>query len=243
MCIRDRFFPQGDPELEFFRDFVDEFEADDNFLIAAIHRKDGVFEQKFLEDFHQLTLDCRKLNSVIQTQSLTTFTYPLKTPFAITTLPVIDIDKPERYAKNKERILADERFVYNLISPDGNTLCILLKTVPEIQLEAADQLVIDLQQLVESYDFDSYHMLGRAYFQKELVAMQKREIVFSGVVSGLLVMLIMFLIYRRFFGIAIALVSIGLGMLVFMGLLGALGRELSAISALYPVLMLSLIHI
>ena len=234
----EQFFPQGDPELEFFREFVEEFEADDNFLIAAIRRDEGVFEQKFLEDFHDLTLKARGLESVTQSQSLTTFSYPLKTPFAITTLPVIDIDKPERYEKNKKRIMEDERFVYNLISPDAKTMCILMKTVPMIQLEAADQLVIDVQNLIETYDFDSYHMLGRAYFQKELVAMQKREIIFSGVVSGILVMFIMFLIYRRFYGIAIALVSIGLGMLVFMGLLGFLGRELSAISALYPVLMI-----
>ena len=234
----EQFFPQGDPDLEFFRDFVEEFEADDNFLIAAIRRDEGAFEQSFLEDFHQLTLEARKLESVTQSQSLTTFSYPLKTPFAITTLPVIDIKKPERYAKNKARIMADERFVYNLISPDAKTMCILLKTVPEIDLAQADQLVIDLQTLIEGYKFDSFHLLGRAYFQKELVAMQKREIIFSGVVSGILVMFIMFLIYRRFYGIAIALVSIGLGMLVFMGLLGALGRELSAISALYPVLMI-----
>jgi len=130
----EQFFPQGDPELEFFRDFVDEFEADDNFLIAAIRRDEGVFEQVFLEEFHDLTIKARGLESVIQSQSLTTFTYPLKTPFAITTLPVIDMKKPERYAKNKKRIMEDERFVYNLISPDAKTMCILLKTVPMIQL-------------------------------------------------------------------------------------------------------------
>jgi len=78
----EQFFPQGDPELEFFRDFVEEFEADDNFLIVAVHDKEDVFQQEFLEKFHQLTLAARGLESVIQTQSLTTFTYPLKTPFA-----------------------------------------------------------------------------------------------------------------------------------------------------------------
>ena len=144
----EQFFPQGDPELEFFRDFVDEFEADDNFLIVAVHNKEGIFEQDFLEDFHKLTLACRRLESVSQTQSLTTLTYPLKTPFAITTLPVIDIDKPERYEKNKKRILEDERFVYNLISPDAKSTSVLLKTVPAIQLDAADQLVLDIEELL-----------------------------------------------------------------------------------------------
>ena len=52
----EQFFPQGDPDLEFFQEFIKEFETDDNFLIVAVERKDGVFEQKFLEDFHDLTI-------------------------------------------------------------------------------------------------------------------------------------------------------------------------------------------
>lgn len=68
--------------------------------------------------------------------------------------------------------------------------------------------------------------------------MQKREIIVSASVSILLVLLIMFLIFRRFWSIFISLISIGLGMLLFMGLLGAWGRDLNAMSALYPVLMI-----
>jgi predicted RND superfamily exporter protein len=48
----------------------------------------------------------------------------------------------------------------------------------------------------------------------------------------------MFVIFRKPWGIFVALVSIGLGMLLFMGLLGATGRELNAMAALYPVLMI-----
>jgi len=68
--------------------------------------------------------------------------------------------------------------------------------------------------------------------------MQKREITISAIISGILVTLVMFLLFRRPWGIFVALVSIGLGMLLFMGLLGATGRELNAMAALYPVLMI-----
>ncbi|MEL6926257.1 MAG: MMPL family transporter, partial [Bacteroidota bacterium] len=43
---------------------------------------------------------------------------------------------------------------------------------------------------------------------------------------------------RRPWGITVALISIGLGMLLFMGFMGGTGRELNAMSALYPVLMI-----
>jgi predicted RND superfamily exporter protein len=48
----------------------------------------------------------------------------------------------------------------------------------------------------------------------------------------------MFLLYRKWIGILIALGSIALGLILFLGILGAWGREMNALSALYPVLML-----
>lgn len=234
----EQFFPEGDEDLAYFQEFIKEFESDDNFLLVAIRRSEGVFEQDFLKKFHDLTIKSRNLPHVVECQSLTKFVYPVKTPFAITSIPAIHIDDPSRYAADKQRILGDERFVHNLISEDATTLVIFLKTINSIQLDQAEELMTALQALVDSYDFEEYHYLGRPYFQKELVAMQKREVIVSAVISGILVTIILFWIYRRPWGIAISLFSIGLGMLLFMGLLGATGRELNAMAALYPVLMI-----
>jgi predicted RND superfamily exporter protein len=234
----EQFFPQGDPDLEVFQNFIQEFETDDNFLLVAVRREEGVFEQRFLEQFHELTLKSRELPHVLESQSLTKFSYPLRTPFAITSIPAIHIDQPERYEQDRARILQDERFVYNLINEDGTALVIFLKIIDGIQLGQARELMAALDELIGQYDFEAHHYLGRPYFQKELVAMQQREITVSAIVAGILVTLIMFFIFRRPWGIAVALFSIGLGMLLFMGFLGATGRELNAMAALYPVLMI-----
>ena len=94
-----------------------------------------------------------------------------------------------------------------------------------------------LDSLVKPFQFQSYHYLGRANFQKELVWMEKREVAVSTVVAAILVAIIMGLIFRRWQSVAIALISIGLSIMIFLGVLGAWGRELSAMAALYPVLM------
>ncbi|MCH2084661.1 MAG: MMPL family transporter [Saprospiraceae bacterium] len=234
----EQFFPEGDEDLAYFRDFIEEFETDDNFMLIAVRREEGVFEQKFLKQFHDFTLKTRTLPHVVESQSLTKFSYPIRTPFAITTVPAIHIDNPSRYDTDKIRLLNDERFVHNLISEDGKTLVVFLKTINSIQLDQAEEFMLALNELIAQYDFEEYHYLGRPYFQKELVAMQKREIIVSAIVSGFLVTIIMFLIFRKAWGISLALFSIGLGMLLFMGFLGATGRELNAMAALYPVLMI-----
>ena len=233
-----QFFPRGDEDLDFFLEFIDEFEGDDNFLLVALEREEGVFDSTFLSKAHDFSIRVRDLPGVENSQSLTSFGYPIKTPFAITTIPAIHLDDPSRYATDSVRIMQDERFVGNLINKRGTALVTVLKTPSLIDLEQSRALMAGLDSLMVSYDFADHHYLGPAYFQTQLVDLQIREVVVSAVVSGLLVTLVMFFLFRRPLGIAVSLVSIALGLLLFMGTLGLLGRELNAIAALYPVLMI-----
>jgi len=234
----EQFFPIGDPDLEAFREFVNEFETDDNFLLVALHRPEGVFDQEFLQKVHQFSLDCRDLPHVKQVLSLTKIGYPIKTPFAITSIPAIHLDRPELYASDKARLLKDERFVRNLISEDGKTLVVYLKNIESIELKQARELIKALDATVKKYQFKDYHYLGRPFFQQEMVRLQQKEIVVATLVSAILVTLAMYFVFRRFWGTAVAVVSMLLGLLLFVGFLGGFVRELNTLSALYPVLVL-----
>jgi len=234
----EQFFPEGDEDLAYFQDFIKSFETDDNFLMIAVTRDSGVFDQQFLEKFHDFSLKARDLPHVVTAQSLTKLSYPLKTPFGIIASPAIHIDQPDKYASDKKRILADKRFVNTLIDENARSLVVFLKLVNSIDLDQATALMDALDPLLASYNFEAFHMLGRPYFQKELVAMQKQEIIFSAVVSGILVTLIMLVIFRKIWGIGVAIASIGMGILLFIGFMGFTQREFSAMAALYPVLMI-----
>ncbi|PHI20436.1 hypothetical protein CEQ90_08220 [Lewinellaceae bacterium SD302] len=233
-----QFFPRGDEDLAFFLEFIEEFEGDDNFMLVALEEPEGIFDSTFLNKAHDFALSTRNLAQVEAVQSLTQFGYPVKTPFGITTIPAIHRNQPELFEQDRERLMQDERFVGNLINEDATALVIAIKTPSLINLDQSRELMTGLEGLAADYDFHDVHYLGPAYFQQEMVDMQIREVTVSALVSGLLVALIMFLIFRRPLGIIVALVSIGLGLLLFMGLLGIAGRELNAIAALYPVLMI-----
>jgi uncharacterized protein len=233
----EQFFPQGDADLEFFQQFIKDFETDDNFLLVGIENTEGVFHQPFLQKMDSLTSEADKLPYVKNAQSLTTIKLPLKTPFGITAIPALHVDDTSYYESDKAKILNDERFVRNLISEDGKSLVMLLKTKDKLTLEESEVLMSGLDSLIKPMHFNRYHYLGRANFQKELIWMEKREVAVSSIIAAILVGLIMTLIYRRVYSVLIALGSIGLSMLLFFGLLGALGRELSAMAALYPVLL------
>ncbi|MGB1120369.1 MAG: efflux RND transporter permease subunit [Saprospiraceae bacterium] len=231
------FFPQGDPDLQFFERFKEKFEADDNFLLIAVENKEGVFEQDFLEKFDSLGKLIKPLKVIKDVQSITTIKYPIISPLFTTQVDAVHIDDPSRYEEDKKRLLEDERFVGNLISEDATSVVLFAKTVDKMPQEEAENLMDSVRLLVNSFGFDDQHYLGRSNFQKELVRMQKREIIVSAAISNVLVIIILFLIFRTFWGTVISMGSVVLGLLLFMGFLGATGRELNAMAALYPVLM------
>lgn len=237
----DQFFPQGDPDWEFFKNYIKEFESDDNFLLVAVERREGVFDSTFLQNLHDFSLKAAELPHITSVQSLTKMQYPLQTPFGITAVPVIHLDQPEFYASDRQKVLQDPRFVHNLISSDGTAMTVLLKTVERSTLDQATAIMDSLETLLKPYRqtgvFDEVHVLGRAYFQKEMVRMEVREVLVSTVIAAILATLVLFFIFRRWWSVFISMAGIGLALLFFMGLLSALGRELNALSALYPILM------
>lgn len=235
----DQFFPQGDPDLEFYRSFIEEFETDDNFLLVAVKNEPDVFDSTFLSGFHEMALNMRNLPFVNNVQSLTQLSYPVKTPFGLSALPYLHYNQPEYYDSDKKSLLSDPRFVYNLIDGQGTSLAITIKTDENLSMSDARILSDSLDIIIEQAGFrEKSHILGRAFFTRELIDFQKREMLLAFLASVLLVSFIMVVIYRKPIGIAVSLGSIALGLLLFTGYLGAAGIELNAVSALFPVIML-----
>ena len=71
------FFSEGDEELEFYQDFVSELGTDDSYLFIALENENSLFDNIFLERFHQFSLDAKGLPYVKRSESLTTLCYPL----------------------------------------------------------------------------------------------------------------------------------------------------------------------
>ena len=236
----EQFFPQGDPDLAFFQDFIKNFEPDDNFLLVGVEAPKsemGVFNQNFLRRFDSLTEKSAELPYITSNQSLTKVKLPVKSLFGVFPVPAIHLEDTSFYAEDRAKTLSDQRFVRNLISEDGQSLVLFLKTKDRLRLDESNVLLHALDSLIKPMNFDNYHYLGRANFQKELAGMQQREVIVSTFIAAILVALIIIILFLRWKTVVLALTSIGLSMLLFMGVLGALGRELTVMAALYPVLM------
>ncbi len=238
------FFPDGDEDIRYFTEFKRNFEPDDNFLLLAVRREEGLMDSLFLSDVLTFGQRVREIKGdsgqLIQSaQSLLNIEYPVKTPFAFTTIPAIHLEQPELYENDLRRALVDERTAGTLVSRDGKTLIIGMKTIDNIQQPDAERLILGLHSLLKEYPrLQNYYLLGRANFQKEMVEFQQKEFTFAFLVSGILVILVMYLIFRKAWGVAVAAGSILFGLGIFVAFLGLMGAKLDTMALLYPIVMI-----
>ncbi len=233
-----QFFPKGDKDLIFYKDFIKDFGSDDNFLLIAIENKPSVFNSGFLEKFHQFSLDSKKFSFVKESQSLTTLFYPLKTSFGYTRLPIIHLKDSTKYSADWEKLKENELFMNTLIDAQGSSMVIALETDDELNYNQSLELLNEVRQSLTKNKLDDYHLMGRAFFYEAIVQMQKRELIVTTIISTVLVFFILLLVYRRIAIVLISLFSIVMALLLFLGVLSLLGKELNALAAFYPILLL-----
>ncbi|MDO1511420.1 MMPL family transporter [Maribacter confluentis] len=233
-----QFFPEEDPDLAFYDDYVEKFGTDDNFLLIAVKNSPNIFQQEFLTNFNSFSLESKGFEHVMESSSLTTLSYPLKTSFGYTTLPIIHIDDTLQYEKDWRKIQEDSLFTNVLIDANRSSIVLALKTEDNLDYKQSGVLLDSVRASLKRHHLNSYHILGRAFFYEAIVDMQKTEVLTTTIVASILVFIILLLVYRSMPVVWISVFSIALSLLLFMGLLAVLGKELNAMAVFYPVLML-----
>ncbi len=66
----------------------------------------------------------------------------------------------------------------------------------------------------------------------------KEEFILYAGISALIIFVVFILLFKKFWGVTIAMISVLTGMVLFIGLLGAWGRDLDPMSNLFPILMI-----
>ncbi len=234
----DRFLPKDLDDHEFLKDFHAQLEPDDSYYLIAAKNEAGIFDETFLQKLDSLTKRCKNLNNILHAVSITNISNPLKTPFGMVKVPLINIKKPDRYVKDSIAMVEDERIMGRFVSADKKTALVAMQTRPHLTQPEAEKLHADALALVSSLGFEEYHYIGKAYIQTEFVRLIQSELFFYIVVCNLFLVLILFFIFRRGWTIFIALNSVVLGATFFAGLLGFLQIPLDLMSMLYPPLML-----
>lgn len=236
----ERFFPQGDEDLAFFYEFREEFEDDDNYLLVAFTDSHSVYNTDLLERVDQFTKASSKFDHVVNVQSITNFKYFVKLQFGgfSPPYPAINLDKPSSFSSDSSRLMKDERIVGNLVAKDSKSTLVILKTENALTPEQSANLMDEVNLALNDIPAKEYHLLGRAYLQTQLISQQIKEFLFSTLISAFLVSLVFWLILKKPLGVTIAIVSMLMCLLVFVGIIGFFQIELDMLSSLFPIILI-----
>lgn len=238
-----RFFPKNDTDLDFYLDFREKFEGDDNFLLLAVKNPKKNLEQEYLLRLRELTESLDDIPEIETSVSIATLEFPIimgdiSVGGMVIMREALRINKPQRYAKDSAKMMKDPRLRGRFFEEDLSSFLILMRVQDTLELNSALAVVDHTEGMAKKYGFDDHHILGLANFLASIVEIQKKEFVTSAILAGVLVMFILIIVFRTPVVIMIAIVSIGLGMLVFTGILGLAGAKLDALATLYPILMI-----
>lgn len=244
----ESFFPQEDEELGFYQVFRERFENDNDYLLIALGRREGVFDAGFLEQAWQVQQSLEKLERVEAVFSLLTAEEPLLSPFGVRYKKVLDWESgPEVLEASRQKIEQSSQWKENLISAKGDYLLLLLKNEQKISKEAGDELFGQIDQVLKESGIALVHTAGKIRAQGEFVALLQQEFAFFLGISFVLIIVLLWLTFRSWWGVAIPLLVIAFGVLWTLAIMLLTGKALDVLTVMQPTVLsviglASLIH-
>jgi hypothetical protein len=236
------FYPLNNPETDFFYQYTDEFGWDDDYILIGLETKGkDVFEQKFLKAVDSLGKLVRKHHNVKNVASPTEMEIYRYVPYmnVVSNSPLIHLDEPDRLANDRKTVMSRKELVGNLFAPDKKSVAIIIKQLPNLQYENCDSLVKHLEKLVQPFsEFKKVHFAGKCFGQTTFVNLTKTEIVLFILLSMIVNIVFLYFTYRRFWGILMPLMVVGVTVLWTLGTMMMLGLSLDFISNIIPTIIL-----
>ena len=235
----DKFVPKNRDDLKFLKEFNLALEPDDSYYLVALENSGkSIFDSTFLSKTHALTHELKGLENITKAVSITSVNTPLKTPFTgMVMTSLLAFDQPSKYHSDSIRIANDERVYGLLVSKDFKSLLIYLKTKNNLTQLPSKQLDQDIKTIVQKYRFSETHYAGKSNVQSEFEKLIQKEIKFNIILSLSVLLVILVLVFRKFWAVVVALLSVVIGAVIFIGFLGYLGKPLNLMSMLFPPLM------
>jgi uncharacterized protein len=233
----ESFFPQDDNELFFYQSFRENFENDNDYLLIALGRNPDVFDSGFLNTSMELVQKVKQLEGVDEVISLLDLEEPIISPFGISNAKVLDWNGQEALNKSQKQILNSEQWKGNLISRDSKYLLVIVKNRQQIKKEDGDLLYQNIQALLADSDIEMIHSAGKIKAQGEFVLLLQAEFSFFLGLSFLLIVVVLFLVFRSWWGILIPVIALAIGILWTISFSLYTGKALDIMSVMQPTIL------
>ena len=233
----ESYFPKGEPEVEFYNTFSQQFGRDIGFVLIGIENKNGIFNPSFLNKIDQFSKGCRSVKDVIKVTSPTTLKNLIKTPSGFTEIDILHINDAKRLQKDSISIFKNKEWVGSYFSKKGNAVNIIITTKPLLDKQKGDSLLQALDEMLATYQFDTVKIAGRIRTQNYYITQMGNEFIMFSLLSIVLLVIFLLLIYRSFWPIWVSALVIGLSIMWTIAIIILIDGQMSMLLTMLPILL------
>lgn len=233
----ESYFPTGDEDVEYYKEFRSHFGDDSRFLLIGITNKSGIFRKPFLTKVDSLTTFLQNLEQTDNVISPTNLKEPVFTAMGPIQVPLIHVEDPSRYSADSAKIFISDSPTASFFPKGGSDVILLMNLKEDLGKEAGDSLLSLIYKRIEILEFDKTHVSGKLKVQSVYIDKMKFELVVFLTTSIVLVSIFLFFAYRTFWGIVIPMLAVILAIIWTVGLMGLTGQPLDLMTTLLPPIL------
>ena len=235
--IKD-FFPADHPQVVTYEEIEDEF-GGAQYIMVALNTSD-VFTWETLTKIDELTEELEAVDGVATVRSLTNIDEVKGTDWGVEVAPLIEEvpREQEELRSLRERVLNDEMYAGSIVSQDGTAALIIIEVDPD-----SDGVVVgkEVQVIVDAVQgLGEVYATGTPILNGVLVDSMQADLQKLFPIVLLLIAAILYLYFRNGWGVILPFVTVLISVVWTLGLMGFLGKQLSPVSSVMPVILVSL---
>lgn len=233
----ESFFPKDDPELSAYLSFRSKFENDNDFMILGIQAPGSLFDSAFLYRVDALVQSLKSMKNIIRVQSITNATVPILGPMALSQVPLLHVDAPDRYFTDSIRLVKEPGIVGNLISTDFSALAIVLKHTDNIGKAEGVAMLAGIDSVLMLHQFSNARKAGKIIAQETYILKMRNELIVFALSSIVLVVVFLWFSFRSSWGIVVPLSIIIATLIWVLGFMWLTGGKLNLVTTILPTIM------
>lgn len=236
----EKFFPQEDNDLVFYKNYRSTFENDNDFVLIGLVNEKGVFDRPFLEKVETFTGSLRTLPHLREVISPLEMKYVEVSPtnLGFRKKAFFHIKEESKYKADQKRIESSIEPISEMVNFQNNSLILMIKNKQLINKEDSDELATAMKELVDEAGFEEIHVMGKIMGQQEYIAVMKVEFLTFACISIFVLILFLIIAYRALWGVLIPLATVLLAVIGSLGFMQMSGTPLNMMTTLLPVIML-----
>ena len=235
------FYPDDDPVIADYERLEEEFGRDDNSIIIGF-KTDSLFTEKVLFDLKSITDQLNKIDFLDEVVSILDAQEIKSDNGQLTFDPYFDLDQAsnEQLLSIRDNITLDPFLNGSLINRSGNATAIVLRiNEGENTFFNRNYIIDSINEVLNEYGADyEFHISGIPYFRNQYVNLLNGEIVMYIAISSVLIIFLLWYIYRTIWGVLFPMVIVWSTLLLTVAIIQLTGGYLEIMSStIAPILL------